>query len=750
MVKKGELFNAYSSYFNILENIGQYSSQNTAKLILLSFIEQMKADGFYSTLLEADRKVIDAIVECIKKKLCILLYTSACMKKKAEKVYIGEYEDCIFYNKTVPEYEDMNPSWELLTVTCQINPATGYNTGRKISTYQNVNPLFKGPQIYTEEVIDSSSCPYNAPNWVEESRSCEQSEGINTGYQLVVYRDNNTNSATYGQTRTERNFNTEACPIESTDPIWVEISRACNTVSYEHSSDSSALHTTGYATVTVRDENPASSSYGQETTNPHVSDTNCPLENIGYLTFSNGQKTKMVSSNSGAYSTTIPLNYYINDVLQNPWNSNVIPHEGDLNITTHDGDCTVTISAPKNTTGQTRTFIETIGANYFDDVITFTLTQAADAVFKWSDNTLAKNDTAVAAGVTRNYTVISTAGGEFKNYSISSATSGISASISSNTITVTVAQNPNTSARTLVLKLKQQGSNNEITLTVQQEAAAQPQPVAVFSVSPVSLSFNDVNQTRTLTVTSTIDNVSTGFTVTKDAALTNYTVTQNGNTVTVTSPSQVSALTGSLLFTQNTSGNTATVPVTQTAPAYVFTWGDDTTAPKVLAADPDGDEVQYVVKSRKNGTIYYTWDVEGNIPDWLHTDKVVPASGEPSINLTIDKNNGYRQRPTEGTQTITLYQKEGSVVKNTLAVQVSQAGSTAESFDLSIQAGPRTVMFPMMAVTTFISGEIQVFDTDNFEGYESGVVRMPEDGEIEFSVTVQEVGGGQTLSLIHI
>lgn len=747
MVKKGELFNAYSSYFSILENVGQYPQGDANRLILLSFIEKMKADGFYATLSTSDKAIIDKVIDCIKKSLCILPYTSACMKKKAEKVYIGEYEDCIFYNKTVPQYEDMNANWQIQTVYCAKN-VQNYNNGRKVTVWQNTNALFKGPQTKTEITLDTSSCPYNAPNWVEDSRSCEQSEGTNTGYQLIVYRDNNTNSATYGQTKTEKIFNTDACPIESTDPVWVEISRTCNTASYEHSPNPSALHTIGYATVVMRDENPLSLTYGQEMTYPLVSDENCPLENVGYLTYSDGQLTKTVSANSDAYSITLPLLYYVNDVLQNPWNGNVtltlLPVGMDM--ATHDGDCTITISAPKNTTGTNRTLVGKLGADYFDGEVVFTLNQSADAVFKWNDNTLAKTDTAVAAGVTKNYTVVSTAGGEFKSYSVSSATSGISATINSTTVSVTVAQNPNTSARTLVLKLKQQGSNAEIMLTVQQEAAAAPQPVAVFSVSPVSLSFNDSSQTKTLTVTSTIDNVSTGFTVTKDAALTNYTVTQNGNTVTITSPSPVSALTGSLLFTQNTSGNTVTVPVTQTAPVYVFTWGDDTTAPKILAADPDGDEVQYLVKSRKNGTIYYTWGAEGTIPTWVHPTKVVPVQGDPSVKFTVDKNNGYRQRPIDGTQTITLHQKEGNVVKNTLAFQVSQAGSTAESFDLNIQAGPQTVMFPMMTVTTFISGETQAFDADGFEGYESGIVRMPEDGEIEFSVTVQEVGGGQTYS----
>ena len=249
-------------------------------------------------------------------------------------------------------------------------------------------------------------------------------------------------------------------------------------------------------------------------------------------------------------------------------------------------------------------------------------------------------------------------------------------------------------------------------------------------------------------ITSTTGGVAQSYAVQSASPDLTITVVSGGIRVEVAPNPTSSQRTLSAVIRQDNSSATITLYVVQEAGAdnYVFTWGDDTTAPKVLAADPDGDEVQYLVKSRKNGTIYYTWGVEGVIPTWVHQTKVVPVQGDPSIKFTIDKNNGYRPRPVDGTQTITLHQKEGNVVKNTLAFQVSQAGSTAESFDLNIQAGPHTVMFPMMAVTTFISGETQAFDADGFEGYESGIVRIPEDGEIEFSVTVQEVGGGQTYS----
>lgn len=95
----GDIFNAYSQYFDILENVGSYSSANTARLLLASFIQDMKNSGFVKTLSEEDKKFLQKLEDCIQNKLCILPYTSTCMKKKVYKIFNGGYESCVTYNK---------------------------------------------------------------------------------------------------------------------------------------------------------------------------------------------------------------------------------------------------------------------------------------------------------------------------------------------------------------------------------------------------------------------------------------------------------------------------------------------------------------------------------------------------------------------------------------------------------------------------------------------------------------------------
>lgn len=95
----GDIFNAYSQYFNILENVGSYSQSNTARLLLMSFIQDMRNDGFIATLSDEDKKFIDKLEACIQDKVCIFPYTANCMKKKSYNVFAGDYEGCVTVNK---------------------------------------------------------------------------------------------------------------------------------------------------------------------------------------------------------------------------------------------------------------------------------------------------------------------------------------------------------------------------------------------------------------------------------------------------------------------------------------------------------------------------------------------------------------------------------------------------------------------------------------------------------------------------
>ena len=403
MVKKGELFNAYSSYFDILENVGQYPQGDANRLILLSFLEQMKADGFYKTLSAEDRKVIDKIIDCIRKKLCILPYTSACMKKKAEKVYIGEYEDCIFYNKTVPEYEDMNPSWEDTGYSCRVN-SQGYRNGIKVTHQSNINPLYKGVQTKDVVTIDTVACTLNTPNWQQIGTPyCEQSGGDNTGYLITEYKDINPYSSTYNVIDYRKTLNVDQCPIPDpgdSDPVWAEVSRSCEMASYEYSPNPEVAHKTGYANVVQQDVNTRSATYGNERTIRVSDSSTCPEEYVGWLVYSDTEiKARTLNINSAAYNSSLPLSYFINDDLELDWHSNVQEFNGGCPVDRSLPRCigvdentkTLLIFIPKNTTGKDRFLLFSVGATYDEFPLYLTVNQTADAIFTWNDSSVSKN-----------------------------------------------------------------------------------------------------------------------------------------------------------------------------------------------------------------------------------------------------------------------------------------------------------------------------------------------------------------------
>ena len=99
-------------------------------------------------------------------------------------------------------------------------------TGYLITIYQDINP--SSPtynQTREERVLDETNCQSSAPaNWIEDTRYCELGDnGMQTGYEIVVYRDVEPLSSTYNQTRQERNLNEEECESDNVEPEWVNI-----------------------------------------------------------------------------------------------------------------------------------------------------------------------------------------------------------------------------------------------------------------------------------------------------------------------------------------------------------------------------------------------------------------------------------------------------------------------------------------------------------------------------------------------
>ena len=138
------------------------------------------------------------------------------------------------------------------------------NTGYLIYVYQDINknsPTYG--QTKEEKQYDTEFCGLDTPNWVETSRYCEiESDGFQTGYIIIEYTDENTVSSTYGQTKVERNIDNVTCPVSSRDPEWVvdiDSPAYCETKTYE---PSGAIGNSGIQVVTVIDSNQYSPTSG--------------------------------------------------------------------------------------------------------------------------------------------------------------------------------------------------------------------------------------------------------------------------------------------------------------------------------------------------------------------------------------------------------------------------------------------------------------------------------------------------------
>ena len=108
---------------------------------------------------------------------------------------------------------DTDPIWVETSRTCILDQ-NGYNTGSATVVEEDTNPNSATyQQTRTSTVEDLTTCPINSPNWVETSRTCEQSDGYNTGYAIVTETDQNQYSSTYGQTRTITVEDLVNCPL---------------------------------------------------------------------------------------------------------------------------------------------------------------------------------------------------------------------------------------------------------------------------------------------------------------------------------------------------------------------------------------------------------------------------------------------------------------------------------------------------------------------------------------------------------
>lgn len=113
-------------------------------------------------------------------------------------------------------------TWLIISETCHLENGVQDGTKDVVRVETNeFSPNYNDGIPETINVPDAVMCPADpaAPVWTETSYVCEQSDGYNTGYTIITEEDTNSQSSTYGQTRTRRVSDDVRCPAQTADII---------------------------------------------------------------------------------------------------------------------------------------------------------------------------------------------------------------------------------------------------------------------------------------------------------------------------------------------------------------------------------------------------------------------------------------------------------------------------------------------------------------------------------------------------
>ena len=464
-------------------------------------------------------------------------------------------------------------------------------------------------------------------------------------------------------------------------PDWQEISRSCNTIRYQHSANPSANHTRGTATVVYRDMNPDSPTGGQEYQDEHVLDTgNCPVEVVAFLEFSDGTTTKNESYTKNAQSNiTIPLNYYVNDILMTADSYNTTVYQatfGGSPLSVNITNGSLVFSLPENTSSASKTGTIIIKENLSNNSVTLNITQAATSyVFEWVENnssslTKPNNGSCSYQGTIFNGLMVnSTEDGVSIPFSIKvgSVSTGLTPVIVAGGINVIVDANTTYSPRTLYLTLVQSNSGNEITLTVNQEEKltvrhfewdtnnSQNITISNIDAEPQYAIYEDViSDYREQDVAFTLHSITRDGAVFSDTSI----VTISSNTVQVALPDNLTpnSRTYVLTFKQEIAGETtryivmtlnqnytpaAQIPIYMNlghAPAYITSYGDENTDEAYSSTSMEAAEDEYGSISVPNIPTSYievsgSWTVDVDGSSYGSDDGRIPVTPTSSIHI---------------------------------------------------------------------------------------------------------------------
>lgn len=444
------------------------------------------------------------------------------------------------------------------------------------------------------------------------------------------------------------------------------------------SANESISNRTGTVTITQNESN--------KTATISLSQSGDTISSYGEWTISVSASPTSVSSSGGTSTITASAKRTVywasGDVTKETDNPTLSTNLGGLSSSSSPS----TLTLGENTSTSSRT--ATIKATHGGKSATCTVTQAGaeptiEYVFTWEDGStsdvsasfpwdFSTNGTAAA-----NIPVISTKNGSSQSWSVSSKPSWITTSTTSSKVTISASDNSG-SARSGEVVLTQSGSGKTLTVNVSQDAYVAD--TYVFTITPNTYDAPYSNTTFIPRTVSTKNGSNIGYSLTSGG--TDWVVVDTTGKITVEILKNTTSSTRSttLVFTQNESGKTQSIKITQSGCTPTYTFNVSPTNLSVTAAET-------------NETL--------TVNSYKTVLKSDGSETTESLNYEFSSNASWvnAARTTTNTTYITVAQNL-TTNQRSAKITLTQAESGAQAFTNVIQAGKMQVVDNKLTLTS--------------------------------------------------
>lgn len=386
---------------------------------------------------------------------------------------------------------------------------------------------------------------------------------------------------------------------------------------------------------------------------------------------SGGSGTVTITSYKTVGSSTYDVDYSID--------SSTLPSWASFDKSTS----TFTIQSTTSTTGRTAKVYfdqDESGKRDYAELTQTGYTPPADNyVFTWDDGSTSDVSANFpwdfsANGTAANIPVVSTKNGSSQSWSVSSKPSWITTSTTSSKVTISASDNSG-SARSGKVVLTQSGSGNTLTVNVSQ-GAKPAENVYVFTITPNTYDASYSSASFMPRTVSTKNGSNIGYSLTSGS--TDWVVVDTTGKITVEILKNTTSSTRSttLVFTQNESGKTQSIKITQSGQPdeYILSMWPESNTSGVYTADVQNTDIE--VRSLRNGQKHQI-GVKSQ-PEWCTA--YISSSNDDGIyhiDLLIQSNPLTQSR----TGTIVFEQEDSGM---TTSFTVSQGGAILKDNKLTI------------------------------------------------------------------